>query len=437
MSDNGSWHSPSGNSAGTPSDANRTQGENPGPPDTGEAVGQTPQQPQQPPYGQQPPPPPRYGEYAPPQYGQYPPPPSYGQQPPQYGQNSQQPFGSSYGWAPPPKPGLIPLRPLSFGALLTAPFKELRHNPKTTVGSALIIQGVTVILTIIITGVVTMLMLGRIDQASAQDQAEIASGAVLTILLSMIVPILVSIVGSAFLQGVVVTDTARATLGEKLRMRDVWKATWPRFWTLLGWTAVYLVAALIALAVIGGIGALLIVQGGAGLVIGILFIVFGSLAAIALGVWIFTKLAIVPSIIVMEHATLKNAMVRSWYLTTGSFWKTFGVIFLIAMILNIASQIITTPLSLVFGIVPGLLDPTGSDMASMLTFLAIGEVVLLLITVVLGSIMSVVQSGALALIYIDLRMRREGLDIELTRFVEARQVGDTSVPDPFGPRGQP
>ncbi len=29
-------------------------------------------------------------------------------------------------------------------------------------------------------------------------------------------------------------------------------------------------------------------------------------------------------------------------------------------------------------------------------------------------------------------MRKEGLDLELIRFVEARQVGDTSVPDPFG-----
>ncbi|WP_167132321.1 hypothetical protein [Paramicrobacterium chengjingii] len=429
MSDNGSWHSPSGNSAGTPSDTNRAQGHDPEHPESDAADGHQP--------------PPQYGQYAPPQYGQYgaAPPPQYGQyappqyagQPPQYG--PQQPFGAPNAWAPPPKPGLIPLRPLSFGALLTAPFKELRHNPKTTVGSALIIQGVTVVLTIIITGVITALMLTRINQASAQDQDEIVSGAVLTILLSMIVPILVSIVGSAFLQGVVVTDTARATLGEKLRMREVWKATWPRFWTLLGWTALYLVSILVAMGVVGGIGALIIVQGGAGLVIGILFIVFGSLAIIALGVWIFTKLAIVPSVIVMEHATLKNAISRSWRLTSGSFWKTFGVIFLIAAILNIASQIITTPLSLVFGIVPGLLDPTGSDAAATLAFLAIAEVVLLLITVVMGSIMSVVQSGALALIYIDLRMRREGLDIELTRFVEARQVGDASVPDPFAPRG--
>ena len=44
------------------------------------------------------------------------------------------------------------------------------------------------------------------------------------------------------------------------------------------------------------------------------------------------------------------------------------------------------------------------------------------------------QSSATALLYIDLRMRKEGLDLELVRFVEARQAGDTSVPDPYLPR---
>ena len=42
-----------------------------------------------------------------------------------------------------------------------------------------------------------------------------------------------------------------------------------------------------------------------------------------------------------------------------------------------------------------------------------------------------VQSAATALIYLDLRIRREGLDLELARFVEAKQSGDQAVPDPY------
>ena len=57
--------------------------------------------------------------------------------------------------------------------------------------------------------------------------------------------------------------------------------------------------------------------------------------------------------------------------------------------------------------------------------------VLVVVTVVVTAIGLIVQSSAVALIYIDLRMRKEGLDLELARFVEARQAGDTTVPDPY------
>lgn len=426
MSDNGTWQPP----AGEPEE----------PPRYGQRIQPTPEQPaghdgqQQQPTGQQQPLPPQqpYGQQPP--YGQQAP---YGQvQPPYvdpYGRNpfAGAPGAASAGWAPPPKPGLIPLRPLSFGTLMGAPFQELRRNPKATVGSALIVQGITVLLTVLVMGVVTVLSLSRIDQASADDVDEITSGVVLTLILAAIVPIVVSYIGSVFVQGVVVSDVARGTVGEKMRMGALWKATWPRLGWLLLWTLLYSLAVLVALAIVGGLGALLIVQGGGGIAIGIIVIVFGVLLLIALGVWLFTKLAVVPSVIVMERASLRTAVARSWQLTTGSFWKTFGVLFLIASILGIAAQVITTPVSLVIGMVPSVLDPTNSDPQSMLTFLIIAEVVLTLVTVVIAAITAVVQSAAVALIYIDLRMRREGLDIELIRFVEARQLGNTDVPDPY------
>lgn len=449
MSDNGAWHSPSGdspkkddNGQQPPADTQQPgpYGAQPQQPQDTPQYGHygPPQQPGQPPYGQYPPqygqyPPPQYGQPAQPQYGQYAPP----QQPPNYGQYSgyQQPgYGAAgpNGWTPPPKPGLIDLRPLSFGTLLMAPFKELRHNPKATIGSALIVQGIAIVLTLVVTGVVTVLMLMRIDQAAAEDREEIMAGSLLVIVLSMLVPIIVSVIGSVFLQGVVVTDTARATLGEKPRMRDLWKATWPRLGTLLLWTLLAGGAMLLAMGIIGGLGTLLIMLGGLGIAFGIVLIVLGLIALLVLGIWIFTKLAIVPSVIVMEKAPLRHAMARSWALTNGSFWKTFGVIAIVATILNFAAQVITTPISLIVSLVPPLLDPTGSDPAAMLGFLLITELVLIVITVIVAAITAVVQSGALSLIYIDLRMRKEGLDLELIRFVEARQVGDTSVPDPFG-----
>ena len=53
------------------------------------------------------------------------------------------------------------------------------------------------------------------------------------------------------------------------------------------------------------------------------------------------------------------------------------------------------------------------------------------ITVVIQSITSVVQSATTGLIYLDLRMRKEGLDLELLRYVEAKQSGAPGVDNPY------
>ena len=62
-----------------------------------------------------------------------------------------------------------------------------------------------------------------------------------------------------------------------------------------------------------------------------------------------------------------------------------------------------------------------------------------IVTSIVGAIGSVIQSAAVSLLYLDLRMRKEGLDLELVRFVEARQTGH-ELPDPYLPpaeRAQP
>ena len=54
-----------------------------------------------------------------------------------------------------------------------------------------------------------------------------------------------------------------------------------------------------------------------------------------------------------------------------------------------------------------------------------------MVTVVLGAIGLVMESASLALIYIDIRMRKEGLDLELLHFVEAKQSGTNDVANPY------
>jgi hypothetical protein len=350
---------------------------------------------------------PRYGEFSP--GGQPPTPPVE----PPYGYGQATPPG----WTPPPKPGLIPLRPLGFGTLLGAPFQVLRRNPKATFGSALIVQGVTVLVTLLVVGAVTFFALGRVAAAPVAEQEAVEAGAIVAIVLSALVPLALSIVASALLQGVIVLEVSRATLGEKLRMTVLWRQVGRRIWPLVGWVLLLSVALLVGVLLVGGLVFVCAVLGGGWIALAVIIGVFGGLALIAAAAWVSTKTAVVPSLIVLERQRIWAAVRRSWSLTGGFFWRTLGVLLLIALIVGVISQVVTTPLSLLFGAATALIDPNASFEA----YIPAGVLYLLtiLISLVLGAVTAVVQSAAVALIYIDLRMRKEGLDLELQRFVEA------------------
>lgn len=434
MSDGGSWAAPGAEPDERP-DARGDQPVTPPP------AAQSPVPP--PPV----PPMPQYGQYAPPpqppqQYGQYPPPPqqqpAWQQQPPAW-QYAAPPAGYTAPpqWAPPPKPGLIPLRPLGFGTLLGAPFQAVRRNPKATFGSGLLVQLVIVLVTGVFVGIALFFAISRSVSAEGQADADaVAAGSVGIVLVSLIVPLLLSLFASALLQAVLVLEVARATLGEKRRLGELWKAAFKRTLPLAGWFAITAAAVIAVIAVLIGIVLLAnLIGGDGGLVVGILVAVLLGLALLVLAAWLSTKLALVPSVIVLERAGLVLAVRRSWSLTNGNFWRTLGVIWLVSGILSVAGQIIQTPFSFLLPIVMTVIDPnnTGAGIAALIVV----YVLFLALTLLLGAVTSVVQAATVAVVYLDLRMRKEGLDIELQRFVESRQDGLDSWPDPYATAGYP
>ncbi len=336
-------------------------------------------------------------------------------------------------WTPPPKPGLIPLRPLGFGTLLGAPFQVLRRNPKATFGSALIVQGVTLLVTLAVVGLVSFFALSRVASAPVDEQDAVEAGAMLTIVLSALVPVALAIVASALLQGVIVLEVSRATLGEKLRLGALWRQVGRRVWPLVGWTLLLSAALLVGVLLIGGLVFVCVLLGGAWIALAVIVGVFGGLGLVALGAWVTTKTAVVPSLIVLERLGIRQAIRRSWSLTGGFFWRTLGVLLLISVIVNVVAQIVTTPLSLLFSVVLSLIDPNAAFDAYIPAIVL--YVLTLLIALVLGAVAAVVQSAAVALIYIDLRMRKEGLDLELQRFVES--APGTKAIDPYLTRTAP
>ena len=366
--------------------------------------------------------------------GQQPPP--YGQQPSPYGQQSS-PYGQQppAGWTPPPKPGLLPLRPFTFGEVLSASFQVFRRNPRTTFGTALLAQVLLLLVTIGVTGGTAFAAFSRVDSALPEDQDAVTAGAIATVVLASLVPVLLSVVVGAVLQGLFVLETSRQLLGEKLRLGGLWALARGRFGALLGFSALVTLAFLVAAAVVAGVVVLGVSLGStASIAIGIVSGVLIGLGLLVVGVWLTIGLSLVPSAIVLERLPFRAAMRRSWSLVKGSFWRTFGVVALVFVMIQVATQVVTAPFSLLFGLFSGVVAPTGDDDTT--TFLLVtgaGYLLTVAVTAVVTAIGSVVQAASVGLVYVDRRIRSEGLDLELVRHVERRRAGEHELPDPYRP----
>ena len=148
-------------------------------------------------------------------------------------------------------------------------------------------------------------------------------------------------------------------------------------------------------------------------------------------VWLWVKLGFVPAIIVLERTSIRAAMRRSWALTRAGFWRIFGIRLLVAAMIGVATNIVTTPISLIFSIAGGVLTPTGSTAAGAGQTLVITLIVTQAVTAVISAVGLVLSASTLALLYLDQRMRFEGLDLDLARYVEYRQAGGQDLRDPY------
>lgn len=305
----------------------------------------------------------------------------------------------------------------------------LKRNPKATFGSALLVQGAITLVSLIVIGLASYFAVTRIDSAPLDERDAVAAGSTLMVVLSAIIPVLLSVVASALLQGVIVMEVARASLGEKLRLGQLWMAAGKRLWPLVGWTLILAAALLVGVGIIGGAVALLAILGGSlGVALAVVVGIIGGLGLVALGAWLYTRTSLVPSLIVLERLSIQASIRRSWSLTIGYFWRTLGVQFLVAAIVNVVAQVVSTPLSLLFSVAISLVDPNAALDAYIPSIIL--YVLILFVALVLGAVAAVVQSATTALIYIDLRMRKEGLDLDLQRFVEQRAAG-ASPADPY------
>lgn len=387
-----------------------------------------PQHHQPPQYGQ--PQQPQWGQYSQPQYGQQPQQPEYGQQqPPQWGQYGQQQsqFGQAGygGYVAPPKPGVIPLRPLGLGEILDGAFQTARRNGKAMFGSALIFQMATAVLSLLIMLVAfRQLMVDAFSISENLNSADPATlnafgGSLVTYSVSMLVTAFLSVLVQMVLQGALVIPVLRAVLNRKTSFSQMWRLTRPRVGALIRLALLYAAAVIVSILVFTAVvvGILFAMSPATdGAILGAIALsVLASLPFVIVAVWIGTKVLLAPAAIVVENLGAIDAIKRSWHLTRRNWWRTFGTSILAAIIAGVISSVITTPITILASFLAPVL--VGGEATAQQTFsiLMVTQGIAMIVGALVGAVTLAFQTGVTALIYVDLRMRRDGFDIALLK----------------------
>lgn len=138
----------------------------------------------------------------------------------------------------------------------------------------------------------------------------------------------------------------------------------------------------------------------------------GLLLLVVGGVWLWGLWAVAAPALVTERTGLRGALRRSLTLVRGDFWRTFWVRLLGVLVTTVMSVLLTLPFDALAAYVVGT-DPLRQTTAGLndpQLYVLIASVGALLAALVTGPVSAAVD----VLLYLDLRMRREGMDLVLT-----------------------
>ncbi|ONK13912.1 hypothetical protein [Streptomyces sp. MP131-18] len=397
MSDTPGWASP-----GSP------------PPERGPEDGSPPQAPQPQPPQSPPPaqsPPPSQPPAQPQGWGAAPPPPHQPHHPqpqPGWGGGPHQPGGWG-GWHPhtfAAKPGVIPLRPLGVGEILDGAVSTTRAHWRTVLAIAL---GIAIVTQLIAAVAMRLWVSDSSGLAALEDNPNPTDEQLRDALGDLAafgsVTGLITILGSVLATAMLTIVVSRAVLGRSVSFAEAWQDSRSRLLRLLGLVLLVPLIAALAVAVPVLVGVL---TGSAG------FTVLTTIGGIVLAVWLWVRLSLAAPALMLERQGVIAALRRSAKLVRGSWWRVFGIQLLVVVLLTVVGSIIEFPTSMIAGIVAGngadsFFEGTVSDMSW--TYLAVSGIG----AVIASTITLPVSAGVTALLYIDQRIRREGLDIELAR----------------------
>jgi hypothetical protein len=133
-------------------------------------------------------------------------------------------------------------------------------------------------------------------------------------------------------------------------------------------------------------------------------------------VFTWVKFSLAAPVVVLEQRGPVAALRRSWRLAAHSFWRLFGILLLTVIIVGVAGLILQIPFDVVKTVLGGGFGTLGAATSTASIIVSgIGSIVV-------GAITRPVLAGVTVLLYLDMRMRKEGLDLVLRDAAQNQQM---------------
>jgi hypothetical protein len=230
--------------------------------------------------------------------------------------------------------------------------------------------------------VVLLIPLIGSDRYSGFGSTNPATGSdVANVLGSTFAALVVQLLARLVLTGLLIVMVSRAVLGESVSAGQAWAALRPSLGRLLGFA--------------------------------LLATLFTGLGLIACGVgavYVWVVLSLGAPALVLERAGVRGAISRSQALVRGSWWRVFGIQLVTYLVAGVVGGIIALPFTIAAG---GFFVSAQHITVTYLVLSSIGSVIA-------GTLTYPFVAAVTALLYVDQRMRKEGLDLELARASAAR-----------------
>jgi hypothetical protein len=320
--------------------------------------------------------------------------------------------GPPAGWPPPPapKPGVIPLRRLGVGEILDGAISYVRANPKVTLGLSAVVITISQLIqvpaqAVMYRGFMSLAAVPGERPSLTRILPVIGSG-----LVGSSLAMVVAFVAQSMLTGLLMVVLSRAVLGHRVALGEVWSAARPRLAGVVGIIVLIGVALVLVVAVAAVPVVVLGVVGVPGAVVGLL-VAGMMLVAVCVAVYLYVSWSLAVPAYLLENISVFGALGRSFQLVLRQWWRVFAILLLGQVIVVVLGLVLAVPFSIIGELVAGSANPTGAVLPR-LVISAVG-------TIIASTITRPFAAGITGLLYIDQRIRREGLDIELARAAEA------------------